>query len=206
MIPSLIVSLAIVAAGLFGLFNYDKVTRYLDGVLKGFGKLTRDVLKYGLLGLAGLFWLTGVYSIYEYATTGFAPSVEDSLDVFVAGAEDLADRAGGWAKDVYADVRGLSPAQDLHTAEDALVPPGHIVHKMGPNISDVMSGPQLERFHTPRFDAGVGDECSRTIKDSGNCWGVSRHFVDDQHINNCNKIFVRAPQAMPFNGAVRFPL
>jgi uncharacterized membrane protein YuzA (DUF378 family) len=207
---SLIVSLAIVTAGLFGFFNFDRLNRYLDTALKGFGKLTKDALKYSLLGLAGLLFLTGIYSIYTWATSGFAPSVEDSLDTFVSDAGDFADRAGDYLKGAYADVRGLSPLEDLHTAADALEAPGHIEHKMGPNISDIMSGihgGNFEQYHTPRLNLGLGDDCSRTIKHSGNCWGVSgRHFVDDQFINRCNKIFVRAPQSLPWNGNVSFPL
>ena len=202
MMLTLIVSLAIVALGVFGLFNIDKVNRFLDGVLKGLSKMVRDVLKYSLAGLLGLLWLAAVYSVYDYATTGFAPTLEESLDYFVADVKEGAEDAKKWAERAYADVRGLHASEKLEE-------PGHagtatvIEHKMGPNISDMMSG--LEVYHTPRFSLG-GDECSRTIKDSGNCWGVSRHFVDDQHINRCNKIFVRAPQSLPFNGAVKFAL
>jgi len=204
---TLIVSLAIVALGLAGLFNMNRANNLLDGLLKGFGKMTRDVLRYSLLGLLALLWVTAVYSVYVYATEGFAPSLQDSLDELVAGGEEAADYIGDRLKGAYADVRGLHAPQDLVEPSHA-APQEHIEHKLGPNLSDVMSGVHgglVERHHTPRFHTG-GDECSRTIKDSGNCWGVSRHFVDDQHVNRCNKLFVRAPQALPFNSAVNFPL
>lgn len=196
---TLIVSLAIVALGLVGLFNMDRANRLLDDLLKGLGKTTRDVLKYVLAGLGALLWLAAVYGVYLYATEGFAPTIPETLDVFVSELEEAADEAGDKLKGIYADVRGLHAPEDLHTAATALQPPVHLEHKMGPNLSDLTSGVHgglIERHHTPRFHTG-GDECSRTIKDSGNCWGVSRHFVDDQHINRCNKLFVRAPQMIP---------
>ena len=205
---TLIVSLAIVAAGLVGLFNMNRVFRVLDDLLKGFSKMVRDVLRYSLLGLFAVIWVAGVYSVYVYATEGFAPSIPEALEGFAADMEAMSDRAGDKMKAAYSDVRGLSAAEDLVTSADATTAPGHLEHKMGPNISDLTSGVHggvLERYHSPRFSLG-GDECSRTIKDSGNCWGVSRHFVDDQHINRCNKIMVRAPQQMPYNGAIHFAL
>lgn len=219
MMLTLIVSLAIVALGLAALFNMDRANRLLDDVLKGFGKMTRDVLKYSLLGLAALLWAAAVYSVYVYATEGFAPTIPESLDVFVSDTESAADRAGNEAKKMlgganhstpYADVRGLQAPEDLVEPAHSAGSPVLLEHKMGPNLSDVTGGVHgglFERFHGPRFHTG-GDECSRTIKDSGNCWGVSRHFVDDQHINRCNKIFVRAPQALPgaIPSHVRFAL
>lgn len=219
MMLTLIVSLAIVALGLAGLFNMDRANRLLDDLLKGFGKMTRDVLKYSLLGLAALLWVAAVYSVYVYATEGFAPTIPESLDVFVDDVQEAADRAGDQAKRLlggaehgtaYADVRGLKASENLVEPGHSDAAPVLLEHKMGPNISDVMSGVHgglFERYHSPRFHVG-GDECSRTIKDSGNCWGVSRHFVDDQHVNRCNKIFVRAPQALPgaIPSHVRFAL
>ena len=219
MMRSLIVSLAIVALGLVALFNMDRANRLLDDVLKGFGKMTRDVLKYSLLGLAALLWVAAVYSVYVYATEGFSPTIPESLDIFVSDSEAAADRVGDEAKRLmggadhgtpYADVRGLQASENLVEPAHSAGSPVLLEHKMGPNISDVTGGVHgglFERFYRPTFHVG-GDECSRTIKDSGNCWGVSRHFVDDQHINRCNKIFVRAPQSLPgaIPSHVRFTL
>lgn len=207
MMLTLIVSLAIVTLGVVGLFNFNRVNRFLDDVLKGLTKMTREALKYALAGLLGLLWVAALYSVYDYAVKGFTPTLDESLDVFVGDIKEGADYAGKtvkrWGDDVYADVRGLYTANDQPQEPGHASPADTIEHKMGPNVGDVMSN--FEVYHTPRFHTG-GDECSRTIKDTGNCWGVSRFFTDGQHINQCNKLFVRAPQSLPFNGAVKFAL
>lgn len=210
---TLIVALAIVALGLVALFNMDRLNRFFDSMLGSLTKVTRDVLKYVLLGLLLLLWLAAVYGVYIYATQGFTPTISDSLDMFVSDTEKTADYVGHGISQMmdydapHANIRGLNVMEKL--VEPGKQTPSPIIeYKMGPNLSDVLSGVHggvYERYHTPRFMTG-GDECSRTIKDTGNCWGVSRHFVDDQHINRCNKIFVRAPQTLPFNGSVNFPL
>lgn len=89
----------------------------------------------------------------------------------------------------------------------AVVQNGKMNYSMsGAALSDNL----LEKFWNPRvLDAQLLGNCSRAIKHSGNCEGLSRHFRDDGHyLNGCPKLTTMAPQEFSWlqNGAVRFAL
>lgn len=208
---TLFISFAIIAAGLLGLFYFAKLDAFLDNVLKGLGLTVRNVLKFSLYGLFALLVAGSVYSVFQWATTGVDPTPQQVVGAFVSDADRAADFVGNL-------INGDSNSAPS-SATDALSRPatGGVVTSgdlpSGPHMYDLRPAPAnaaLLAWEANRgltLDAGVGSECSRHIKDTGNCGGISRFFRDDQHIAfGCNKLFVKAPQRFSTVSNVNFPL
>lgn len=208
---TLFISFAIIALGLISLFYFTKLDAFLDNLLKGLGSTVRNILKYSLYGLFALLVAGSVYGVFQWATTGVDPTPQQVTGAFVSDAERAADFVGNL-------INGDSNSSPS-SATDSLNRPavGGVVSTgtlpSGTQMYDLRPAPAnaaLLAWESNRgltLDAGVGSECSRHIKDSGNCGGISRFFRDDQHIAfGCNKLYVKAPQHFSTVSNVNFQL
>jgi len=208
---SLFISFAIIVAGLLGALYYNRIDATLDNMLKGLGKLARDILKFTLYGLFLLLFLGAIYAVFEWATTGNAPTFQQQADAFTSEAERAADYVGNLVNGDSNSVPGAatsainSPSKVL--TANAPFPADAIVYNMGPTSS--AGNAALAAYESHRgidFASSFNSPCNRLINPSGNCFGLSRFFQNENFINTCNKIYVTAPQMIRRNDLVNFPL
>jgi len=212
---TVIISIAIFVASLVALFNYGRVSSTLDGQLMRFGK-SGTYMKYVLLAVGAVLFVASLYSIYMWVRLGTVVSIQQSLSDLgqdiVTGADYVGDEIGKYEGNLSGGSAGGPSDEAVGKAANNL---GHQSSK----LVSIMNGRQpgfvggsgmdnlLERYHTMRFNLDAGSGCSRTIKNAGNCQGVSRLFRDDaQMVNSCRKLQVVAPQTFPNVEAVRFAL
>lgn len=203
---TLLISIAIFASCVAGIFFYDRVNKLLDSNLRQFGRAA-DLIKYALLALAAVLFVASSYSLYEWVRVGSIVSIQDSIKDLggdlMAGVDDV---------EKYVDGGAVNDSATGKASSNLGAQSSSLLSVLNGRQQGYMGGSQamdnlLERYHTMRFDPQIGSNCSRTYKNAGSCNGVSRLFRDDaQMINSCNKLQVVAPQSFPNNDAVRFSL
>lgn len=209
---TLLISIAIFASCVAGVFFYDRVNRFLDSNLRQLGQ-GANIVKYGLFALAAVLAVASGYSLYEWVRVGSIVSIQDSLNDLrgdlMAGVDRVGDEIGQYEN---GDATAASSSAIGKASSNLGAQSSSLLSVLNGRQYGHMGGSQamdnlLERYHTPRFDPQIGSNCSRTYKNAGACDGVSRLFRDDaQMINSCNKLQVVAPQLFPNNDAVRFAL
>lgn len=203
--PTLAFSIAILALGLVGIFNYGRVSMWLDRMLnEPLGRAAKPV-KYVILIVLALLFVGALYAVVMWMKDGTVMTVDQSLQQLgqdaVNAADDSANAVGGYVSEPVADGRANSNLA-LQTSKLMSVKNGQMIGY--PARMDNL----LERFYHPRLNLEAGSGCSRTYKSAGNCDGITRLFRDDAQMINtaCNKIQVVAPQSFPNFEGVRFSL
>jgi hypothetical protein len=198
---TLFISFAIIAAGLLAAFYFTKLDAFLDNLLKGLGQMARNILKYSLYGLFALLGAGSVYSVFQWATTGVDPTPQQVVGSFVSDADRAADYVGNLINGDSNSSPSSATDSLNRPAVGGVVTSGTLPTGSQYDLRPAPANAALLAWESNRgltLDAGVGSECSRHIKDSGNCGGISRFFRDD--------LMVRAPQLFRTVSNVNFPL
>ncbi len=213
----LVISIAIVAAGILGLVYWKRVNGQVDQMLMKTGGAA-TAIKFVIYAVCVVVFIVALYAIYMWAKTGMTPTLDQSYNTLSGDLSgSLGDAAYNPDTQSPSANAGENNGVDVFTASaskgnsNLQAQSSKMVAIQNGTVNGMMSINSipdniLEKYYTPRFDTMAFSGCSRSIKPNGNCEGISRHFVDDQYINQCNKLRVVAPQQFPWAQGVKFVL
>ena len=211
---TLFASIIVVVLGLLAMAYSTYTLRTLDNTLSRFGSWSQP-LKWALLILGGMLFVSGVVAIVMYFKTG---QMGSPLEVYMSnnkGGINSADyfssqlqtiETGAVGEDAMTD-KGFGKIKSvLANQTDQKTVTQNGIQGVFVGGANMLPDNILTKFWLPQFTFVDPDHCSRTIKPYGNCQGVSRHFRDElRTVNGCNKIHVTSPQSIPFIGMTNIP-
>lgn len=198
----LIVSIAVLIAGILVFMNYNSIYNQTNMMLMRFGPNVARVMTIGLFVIGFAVFVWALYVLFDWARTGTTTNPWDDV-------QSIIDQSNENAVITESQLRGdaINPENEhsksnlaMQTSKMAVIQSG--VQTGTPELS-IMPDNLLEKLYLPDVLANSLGRCNRTIK-SGSCTGVSRLFRSGDYINECPKLSVVAPHKIPYWGNVNF--